>query len=91
MNRTDSVHTSGPADIEMYSISNGVSTQIQDGAPMPPDCADTAHPAGLALEQVQTIWNPYKNRFRVLSSCLTVCANGCNDSAPGALLASIEK
>lgn len=39
----------------------------------------------------QTIWNPYRNRFRVLASCMTCFGNGLNDSAPGALLASIQK
>ncbi|KAH8668231.1 MFS efflux transporter [Tricladium varicosporioides] len=40
---------------------------------------------------MQTIWNPYKNRFRVLGCCFTGFSNGMNDSAPGALLASIER
>ncbi|KAH6680445.1 major facilitator superfamily domain-containing protein [Halenospora varia] len=48
-------------------------------------------PAGSVVEQMQTIWNPYKNRFRVLGCCFTGFANGMNDSAPGALLASIER
>lgn len=39
----------------------------------------------------QTIWNPYRNRFRVMASCLTCFGNGLNDSAPGALLADIQK
>jgi hypothetical protein len=42
-------------------------------------------------EQLQTIWNPYKNRFRVITACLTAMANGMNDSAPGALIATMEK
>jgi hypothetical protein len=84
-----------PADIEMQSISNQVVTTpaipIQDGTPRPSNSEDISHPAGLTSEEVQTIWNPYKNRFRVLSCCLTVFGNGSNDSAPGALIASIEK
>ena len=43
------------------------------------------------IDQVQTVWNPYWNRFRVLAACLTAFANGMNDSAPGALIASIER
>jgi phosphate/sulfate permease len=43
------------------------------------------------LDQVQTVWNPYWNRFRVLAACLTSFANGMNDSAPGALIASVER
>jgi hypothetical protein len=46
---------------------------------------------GLTSEQVQTIWHPYKNRFRVMAACLTSMANGMNDSAPGALIASLER
>ena len=91
MTRTEGVRAPDPVDIEMSSISNGVATPIQDDAPRSPDSADDTHLAGPTVEQVQTIWNPYKNRFRVLSSCSTVFGNGCNDSAPGALLASIEK
>jgi hypothetical protein len=45
----------------------------------------------MSTEQIQTIWNPYKNRFRVLATCLTAFGNGMNDSALGALIASIEK
>jgi hypothetical protein len=44
-----------------------------------------------STEQIQTIWNPYKNRFRVLAAGLTAFGNGMNDSAPGALIASIER
>jgi hypothetical protein len=46
---------------------------------------------GPISEQVQTIWHPYKNRFRVMAACLTAMANGMNDSAPGALIASLER
>ena len=51
----------------------------------------SASPPGHASEQIQTIWDPYKNRFRVLASCMAVVSNGMNDSAPGALIASIER
>lgn len=91
MTPTEDARAPDPADIEMSSISNGVATPIQDDAPRSPDSADDTHLAGPTVEQVQTIWTPYKNRFRVLASCLTVFGNGSNDSAPGALLASIEK
>jgi fucose permease len=35
--------------------------------------------------------NPPKNRWRVLSCCLVLFGNGMNDSAPGALLPSMER
>jgi hypothetical protein len=41
--------------------------------------------------QIQTVWHPYGNRFCALAACLTCFGNGMNDSAPGALIASIEK
>ncbi|KUJ21658.1 MFS general substrate transporter [Mollisia scopiformis] len=50
-----------------------------------------SEPQGHITEQVQTIWNPYKNRYRVLASCILSFANGMNDSAPGALIASLER
>lgn len=46
---------------------------------------------GAISEQVQTIWHPYKNRFRLMAACATSMANGMNDSAPGALIASLER
>jgi phosphate/sulfate permease len=42
-------------------------------------------------DQMQTIWEPFKNRFRVLAACLTAFANGMNDSANGALIESMER
>jgi hypothetical protein len=93
-NQTDAACASYPVDIEMYSISSGVvaapTPQIHE-ATESSNGGNIAHSAGTALDQVQTIWDPYKNRFRVLASCLTVFGNGSNDSAPGALIASIEK
>jgi hypothetical protein len=50
-----------------------------------------AQGSGLMSEQVKTIWHPYKNRFRVMAACLTSLANGMNDSAAGALIASLER
>lgn len=48
-------------------------------------------PPDRMVDQAQTIWEPYKNRFRVLAACLTAFGNGMNDSANGALIESIEK
>jgi len=44
-----------------------------------------------AIETMQSFWDPPENRFRVVALCLTCFAGGLNDSAPGALLAYIEK
>jgi hypothetical protein len=43
------------------------------------------------VEALQSVWNPYMNRFRLLSACLMNFANGMNDSAPGALIPYMEK
>ena len=93
----------GPAinveDVEMYPI------PLSTTSSRPPGRIETADDArrgssdengteqrqGPISEQVQTIWNPYKNRFRVMAACMTTLGNGMNDSAPGALIASIER
>lgn len=51
----------------------------------------SSSPPGPMVDQMQTLWEPYKNRFRVLAASLTALANGMNDSANGALIGSIEK
>lgn len=40
---------------------------------------------------MQGVWDPYMNRFRLLSICLMNFGNGLNDSAPGALIPYMEK
>lgn len=44
-----------------------------------------------SVEILPSIWDPYMNRFRFLSSCLMNLQNGLNDSAPGALIPYMEK
>jgi fucose permease len=44
-----------------------------------------------ATDLVQSWRSPYMNKWRVLSVCLMWFGNGMNDSAPGALLPSMEK
>ncbi|KAK7429901.1 hypothetical protein QQZ08_003523 [Neonectria magnoliae] len=43
------------------------------------------------VEVVPTVWEPYMNRFRLLSSCLTTIGFALNDSAAGALIPYMEK
>ena len=92
--------TDPPVDLEMYPISTTERSRLSVNTGKPktplrsmnealPDSSNS--PPSHASEQIQTIWNPYKNRFRVMASCMTVFANGMNDSAPGALIASIER
>jgi hypothetical protein len=44
-----------------------------------------------SIEALQSLWDPYKNRFRFLAICMMNFGNGLNDSAPGALIPYIEK
>lgn len=44
-----------------------------------------------AIEAIQTVWDPYMNRFRFVAACLTAFCGGLSDSAPGALLPYIEE
>jgi hypothetical protein len=46
---------------------------------------------GRGVDQMETIWEPYKNRYRVLAVCFTLFGNGMNDAANGALIESLEK
>jgi hypothetical protein len=46
---------------------------------------------GIEVEALQSITDPYMNRYRFLAVCLMNFANGLNDSAPGALIPSMEK
>jgi hypothetical protein len=80
-------------DIELNQISNGIVGSSSGDPEVFPTSSEDADGAdtGPNSEQIQTIWNPYKNRFRVLASCMTAFGNGLNDSAPGALIASLER
>lgn len=102
--RTSAEHVSRqrsnlPLDIEMNPLPRGTikpkATAVQGTAPLSPtppnEGSQDDRPPAQTSEQMQTIWEPYKNRFRVLASCFMALANGMNDSAPGALLESIEK
>lgn len=95
-----SAHTPGPSvDFEMRSIpfsnfsrASGEDTATADASQrISSDENREAQGPRLMSEQVQTIWHPYKNRFRVMAACLTSLGNGMNDSAPGALIASVER
>jgi hypothetical protein len=77
--------------IELERISGGRTLDDYSKSPTPPAAGQTRSSSPIsAVDQKQTLWNPYMNRFRVLGCCLTGFANGVNDSAPGPLLPSIE-
>ncbi|KAM3479201.1 hypothetical protein MY5147_001816 [Beauveria neobassiana] len=43
-----------------------------------------------AVTVVPTIWEPYRNRFRLMLTCATALAEGMSDSAAGALIPYME-
>lgn len=43
------------------------------------------------VEALPSIWDPYMNRYRFLTTCLLNFRNGLNDSAPGALIPYMER
>ncbi|PQE09290.1 MFS efflux transporter protein [Rutstroemia sp. NJR-2017a BVV2] len=46
---------------------------------------------GEGVDRIETIWEPYNNRYRVLAACFTAFGNSMNDAANGALIGSLEK
>lgn len=87
----------GPSDIEMNTFSGddartSVQQQTTQGhEPRHLDDNQNEHIVIQSSDQIQTVWEPYKNRFRVLASCFMAFSNGMNDAAPGALIESIER
>ncbi len=61
--------------------------------PRPPSSLERTNslPPGRGVDQMETIWKPYKNRYRILAACFTALGNGMNDAANGALIESLEK
>ncbi|TVY54956.1 Bypass of stop codon protein 6 [Lachnellula cervina] len=89
---------SGPGvSLEMHNMPNTISgdpiskTQTLESRSSSNHEPTSSSPPGPMVDQMQTLWEPYKNRFRVLAASLTALANGMNDSANGALIGSIEK
>jgi hypothetical protein len=91
-----SVREIGPqVDLEMSPLPSGVQTPVAGYSPSSQLISSVIYTRDqdptYDSPQIQTVWHPYGNRFRVLAACLTCFGNGMNDSAPGALIASIEK
>jgi hypothetical protein len=86
-------------DLETHTVSNGdrimdtgvVALQPNEARSSPHDTTISFQAPDRPSEQRQSVWNPYKNRFRLLAACSTSFVGGMSDSAPGALIASIEK
>jgi hypothetical protein len=58
---------------------------LEMSRPVSPD------PAADAVDTVMSMWDPFMNRFRLLSLCLCNLGNGLSDSAAGALIPYMEK
>lgn len=82
-----------PIDLEMLPMQSSHSpSRSQKVGQVPPSPSNSVGDnQRRVVEQMQTLWNPPKNKYRVLAACLSSFANGMNDSAPGALIASIER
>ncbi|KAK0636830.1 major facilitator superfamily domain-containing protein [Bombardia bombarda] len=64
---------------------------LESSRPPTPSSVGHHHDSGLEVEAKQSITEPYMNRFRLLAVCLVNFGNGMSDSAPGALIPSMEK
>ncbi|KAK6221744.1 major facilitator superfamily transporter [Colletotrichum tabaci] len=91
---------SNTADDRHHGNNNvGGNTANKAGAPpsRPPsptsgaDVEMSRPPSPAAFEVLQSISDPYMNRYRLAAACLMNFGNGLNDSAPGALIPYIEK
>ncbi|KAJ9138121.1 Bypass of stop codon protein 6 [Pleurostoma richardsiae] len=88
-----------PVSIELDRIqrfatsppTSGLTTPAEERSDL--EMSGTATPSEPAdgIEAMQSMWDPYMNRFRLLSVCLLNFLNGMNDSAAGALIPYIEK
>ncbi|OLN98052.1 Bypass of stop codon protein 6-like protein 4 [Colletotrichum chlorophyti] len=59
--------------------------------PASPSDVEMSRPSSPApVEALQSISDPFMNRYRLAASCLMNFGNGLNDSAPGALIPYIE-
>ncbi|KAK2608648.1 hypothetical protein QQS21_002759 [Conoideocrella luteorostrata] len=79
-------HVSGKIHSERVTSTPDVNTDdLEMSRPSSPD------PAPDAVDTVMNVWNPFMNRFRLLSLCLCSLGDGLTDSAAGALIPYMEK
>lgn len=87
----DAIPIVDPLDIEMFPVSSRAIALSPRGRDEATNHSNVIKSTAPIQEQIYTIQNPYMNRFRMISCCLTALGSGMNDSAPGALIVSIEK
>ncbi|KAK3490278.1 major facilitator superfamily domain-containing protein [Neurospora hispaniola] len=74
----------------IFSVGPELEEQSRPGTPKADSVNDdSANIDG--VEAMQSIMEPYMNRWRLLAMCLISLSNGMSDSAPGALIPSIEE
>lgn len=84
------------ASVELERISRPAThTGHWSGTATPTDLemsrpASPVSPADEGVDVLQNMWDPYMNRFRLLSVCLMNFANGLSDSASGPLIPYME-
>lgn len=66
--------------------SGTAASDLEVGRPSGP-----VEPRDGGVEALQSMWDPYMNRFRLLSACLTTFLNGMSDAASGPILPHMEK
>ncbi|ROV99467.1 hypothetical protein VMCG_06306 [Cytospora schulzeri] len=86
--------SAGPATpaVAPASFRSGITTpsDLESSRPASPAAGPaTGHEDG--VEALQDLWDPYMNRFRLMSACFMNFLDGLNDSASGPLIPYMEK
>lgn len=66
--------------------SDAAAPDLEEGRP-----SSLVRPRDGGVEALQSMWDPYMNRFRLLSACLINFLNGMSDAASGPILPHMEK
>ncbi|KAK3344719.1 major facilitator superfamily domain-containing protein [Neurospora tetraspora] len=72
-------------------FSSGPELEDQSRPGTPKDSLNDDSANSDSVEAMQSIMEPYMNRWRLLAMCLICFSNGMSDSAPGALIPAMEK
>ncbi|KAF9773146.1 hypothetical protein IL306_009052 [Fusarium sp. DS 682] len=72
-------------DQEAHTVSANLGNDLEMSQPNSPN------PNAETIEIAPTIWDPFMNRFRLLSTCLSQMNNALSDGATGALIPYMEK
>lgn len=79
-------------DNDQYHSGTATPVDLEMSRPASPAVANSdSGPRDDGVEALQNLWDPYMNRFRLLSACLMNLGNGMSDSASGPLLPYMER